>query len=111
MTNGAKLALVAGIYSTIGTAVALWTVSLNHAGKPSFMGIGTNPTPQAILAQCMLLWPYAAYKNLAPDSAAIAAAAEGAKANPTAENLGARIAAADATVAAANATLARARGR
>jgi hypothetical protein len=65
MTLGKNLGIAALGYLAIGSVVAVWTVSRNHSNLTSFQGIGDSPSPATILTECIILWPFATYKNLA----------------------------------------------
>ena len=55
-----------GGYLAAGVIVALWTVNRASNNKPAFKGLGTADSPTTVLAEAVLLWPWAALKNIIP---------------------------------------------
>lgn len=61
--------MLAAAYLAAGVAVAAWTAARGEAVLPHWNGIGKNPG--IALASTVVLWPYAAFKNLTLKTATI----------------------------------------
>jgi hypothetical protein len=61
---GKAILIGVSAYLALGAGVTVWTIIRQQNSQPSFDGLGTTTEPAAIVAQNVLLWPYAVFVNL-----------------------------------------------
>ena len=59
-----KYGMMAAAYLGIGALVTVWTIARVGAKKPAFNGLSPDTSPAMGAHQTVVLWPYAAFKNI-----------------------------------------------